>query len=93
MADCYDLTSLVEFASSKNPAMVNAVEEPSVTVSTGVHGVLEQRTETRSHRRNEVPVKKGKTHVTLKDCCLSDAGDSSREKGGTQEFFTVHSQL
>jgi len=37
-------------------------------------------------------VKKGKAHVILKDNSLSDAGDSSREKGGTEKFFTVHSQ-
>ncbi|MHA2602439.1 MAG: hypothetical protein AM324_009950 [Candidatus Thorarchaeota archaeon SMTZ1-83] len=52
-----------------------------------------QRTETGSHRRNDVPVKKGKAHNTLKDSGLSDAGDSGREKGGTQEFLTVHSKL
>ncbi len=91
VADCYDQTSLVEFASSKDPAMVNAVEEPSATVSTGAYSIQKQRTEARSHRRNDVPVKKGKAHVTLKDSSLSDAGDNSREKGGTQEFPTVHS--
>ena len=31
----------------------------------------------------------GKAHDPLKDSCLSDAGDSSREKGGTQESLTV----
>ncbi len=93
VADCYDQTTLESFASSKDPAMVNAVEEPSATVRTGVHGIQKQRTEARSHRRNYVPVKKGKARVTLKGNSLSDAGDSSREKGGTQKFFTVHSQL
>ena len=60
---------------------------------TGAHGVQTQRTEARSHRRNNVPVKKGKAPVTLKNSSFSNAGDSSREKGGTQEFLTVHSQM
>ncbi len=93
VADCYEQTSLVESASSKDPAMVNAVERPSATVSTGVHGVQKQRTEARSHRRNDVPVKRGKARDTLKDSGLSEAGDSSREKGETQESLTVRSQL
>ncbi len=91
MVDCYDQTSRVEFASSKDPAMVNAVEEPSATVSTGAHGVQEQRTEARSHRRNDVPVKRGKAHVVVDDSGQRQAGDSSREKGGTQEFLAVNS--
>ena len=93
VADCYDQTTLEEFASSKDPAMVNAVEEPPATVSNGAHGVQKQRTEARSHRRNYVPVKRGKAHVTLKNSSFSDVGDSGREKGGTQKFFTVHSQM
>jgi len=93
VADCYDQTTLEEFASSKDLAMVKTVEEPSATVNTGAHGVQKQRTEARSHQRNDVPVKKGKAHVTLKDSSLSDAGDSSREKGGTQKFLAIHSQL
>ena len=93
MADCYDQTTLEEFASSKDPAMVNAVEEPPATARTGTHGVQKQRTEARSHRRNYVPVKRGKAHVTLKNSSFSDAGDGSREKGGTQKFLAVHSHL
>ena len=91
MADCYDQTSLVEFTSSKDPAMVNAVETPSVIKSSGTFDNSMQRTEAGSHLRNDVPVKRGKDCGTLKDNSLSDAGDSSREKGGTQEFLTVHS--
>jgi IS605 OrfB family transposase len=93
VADCHDQTTLESFASSKDPAMVNAVERPSVITRTGACDDSMQRTEARSHRRNDVPVKRGKAHVTLKNSSFSDAGDSSREKGGTQEFFTVHSQL
>jgi len=92
VADPYDQTSLVEFVRSKDPAMVNAVEIPSASRTTGDSGFM-QRTEARSHRKNDVPVKRGKARDTLKDSGLSDAGDSSREKGRTQEFLTVHSQL
>ncbi len=93
VADCYDQTTLESFASSKDTAMVKAVEEPSATVSTGAHGVQKQRTETRSHRRNYVPMKKDKARVFVGDSGQRQAGDSSREKGGTQRFLTVHSQL
>ncbi len=92
VADSYDPTSLVEFARSKDPAMVNAVETPSAIIPSGECESM-QRTEAWSHRRNDVPVKMGKARDTLKDYGLSDAGDSSREKGGTQESLTVHSQL
>ena len=93
VADCYDQTTLESFESSKDSAMVKAVEEPSAIVRTGAHGVQTQRTEARSHRRNNVPVKKGKACVIVDDSGQRQAGDSSREKGGTQKFFTVHSQL
>ena len=93
VADCYDQISLVESASSKDPAMVNAVEEPSAIKSSGAFDNSMQRTEARSHLRNDVPVKRGKACDTLKDASLSDAGDSGREKGGTQKFLPVHSQL
>ncbi len=92
VADPYDQTSLVEFARSEDPAMVNAVETPSAITPTGACEGM-QRTEAESHRRNDVPVKRGKARDTLKSSGLSEAGDSSREKGGTQEFLTVHSQL
>ncbi len=93
VADCYDQTTHESFESSKDSAMVKAVEEPFAIVRTGAHGVQKQRTEARSHRRNYVPVKKGKAHAILKNRSFSEAGDSSREKGGTQEFLTVHSQM
>ena len=93
VADPYDQLTLTEsFARSEDPAMVNAVETPSAITPTGACEST-QRTEAKSHRRNDVPVKKGKARDTLKDSGLSEAGDSSREKGGTQESLTVHSQL
>ncbi len=92
VADCYDQTSLVESVRSEDPATVNAVETPSAITPSGECEPM-QRTEAGSHRRNDVPVKRGKARDTLKDSGLSNAGDSSREKGGTQEFLAVHSQL
>ncbi|MHA1137581.1 MAG: hypothetical protein ACTSSE_13940 [Candidatus Thorarchaeota archaeon] len=92
VADFYDQTILESFVRSKDPAMVNAVETPSAIAPSGECEEM-QWTETGSHRRNDVPVKKGKDRDTLKDSGLLESGDSSREKGGTQKFFTVHSQL
>ena len=92
VADYNDQTSLVEFARSKDPAMVNAVEIPSAITLSGECESM-QRTEAGSHRRNDVPVKKGKACDNLKDSGLSEAGDSSSQKGGTQKFLTVHAQL
>ena len=92
VADPYDQTSLVEFERCKDPAMVNAVEIPSAIAPAGECEEM-QRTEAWSHRRNDVPVKRGKAHINLNDSGLLDAGDSGHEKGGTQKSFTVHSQL
>jgi IS605 OrfB family transposase len=92
VADCYDQMTLESSGRSEDPAMVNAVETPTVITPTGECEVR-QRTEAGSRRRNNVPVTRGKARDTLKDSRLSEAGDSSREKGGTQESLTVHSQL
>ena len=92
VADCYDLTTLESFARSKDPAMAKAVETPSAITPAG-ECESRQRIEAGSHRRNNVPVKRGEACDTLKDASLSEAGDSCREKGGTQKSLTVHSQL
>ena len=93
VADSYDQMTLTEStARSEDPAMVNAVEESSAITPTG-ECEQKQRTETGSHQSNDVPVKKGKARDTLNNLGSSDAGDSSREKGGTQEFLTVYSNL
>ncbi len=92
VADYDDQATLESFARSEDPAMVNAVETPSAITPTGACEVT-QRTEAESHQRNDVPVKRGKARDTLKDSGLSEAGDSSREKGETQKSLIVHSQL
>ncbi|MGY5858176.1 MAG: transposase [Candidatus Thorarchaeota archaeon] len=92
VADPYDQATLESFARSEDPAMVNAVETPSAITPTGECEVT-QRTEARSHQRNDVPMKRGKAHNNLKDSSLLDTGDGSRGKGETQESLTVHSQL
>ena len=92
VADCYDQMTLEPSESSEDPAMVNAVETPSAPRTTGESGTV-QRIEAGSHPRNDVPVTRGKTHDTVDDSSQIQAGDSGREKGGTQEFLAVHSQL
>ncbi len=93
VADSYDQMTLTEsFARSEDPAMANAVETPTAITPSG-ECELVQRTETRSHRRNDVPVKRGKACDKVTDSGQEQAGDSSREKGGTQKSLTVHSQL
>ena len=91
VAECYDQATLGEHVSTKDLAMANTVEEPSVFKKTGTLGTT-QRTEAGSHRRNYVPVKRGKARDTLEDSGFSVAGDSSRENGETQKFLTVHLQ-
>ena len=92
VADSYDQTSLVESARSEDPAMVNAVETPTAITPSGACE-SRQRTEARSHQRNDVPMKRGKARDNVADSGQELAGDSSREKGETQESLTVHSQL
>ncbi len=92
VADCYDQMTLQSFARSEDPAMVNAVETPSAITLSGECESM-QRTDTRSHQRNDVPVKRGKARDNVADSGQEQAGDSSREEGGTQEFLTVHSKL
>jgi len=93
VADSYDqMTSTESTARSKDAAMANAVETPSAITPSGACEVT-QRTEARSHRRNDVPVKRGKAHDTLEDSDYSDASDSSREKDRTQKYLSVYLQL
>jgi hypothetical protein len=91
VADPYDQATLESFARSEDPAMVNAVETPSAITPSGECESM-QRTEAGSHRRNDVPVKRGKACDKVTDSGQGQAGDSSRKKGETQKFLTVHSQ-
>jgi IS605 OrfB family transposase len=87
VADCYDQISPEESVSSNDPAMVNTVEIPPAAASSGNRSFVKQRTETWYRQRDNVPVRSGKAHVTVSDSGLVQAGDSSREKGGTQKFL------
>lgn len=58
VADCYDQMTLESSARSEDPAMVKAVETPTAITPSGECESM-QRTETRSHRRNDVQVKRG----------------------------------
>ena len=77
--------------SSKDPAMANTVETPSAAMKTGIHSSDVQRSEARSTIRSPTPVWSDKAHATVDRSCYLQTGDSSREKGGTQKFLTVHS--
>ncbi len=91
VADCYDQPPPVECSSSKDPAMANAVETPSASRNSGESGIM-QRAEARSHRRNDVPMTRGKAYDNVGGPSQQHTGDSSHKKGGTQEFLTFHSQ-
>jgi len=91
VADCYDRTSPEKSVSSKDPAMVKTVEKSSAALRTGTHSKQMQRTEVMSRQRNYISVKPGKAHVTVSGSGLMQAGDSSREKDGTQKFLSVSS--
>ncbi len=87
VAEYCDQTSLEIPVSTKDPAVVSTMEEPSVSKMTGGLGVS-QRTETRYRGRNDVPVNLDKAHVTSNDSAHLRAGDSCRGKGGTQKFLS-----
>ena len=87
VAEYCDQTSLEIPVSTKDPAVVSTVEEPSVSKMTGGLGVS-QRTETRYQGRNDVPVNLDKAHVTSNDSAHLRAGDSCCGKGGTQKFLS-----
>jgi hypothetical protein len=91
VADCHVQTTLELSESSKDPAMVKTVEEPSAALRTGTQSIHVQRTEVTSRQRNHVSVKSGKAHVTVSGSGLMQAGDSGREKDGTQKFHSVSS--
>lgn len=85
--DCYDQTSSVMSKSSDDSAMVKAVETPSVAVETGTYSIESQRTETTFRLRNYVLMKSGEARVTVSDSSQKQAGDSSRENGGTWKLL------
>ncbi|MDF1540327.1 MAG: hypothetical protein P1Q69_15640 [Candidatus Thorarchaeota archaeon] len=82
-----DQISLVEFVSSKNPAMAKTVETPSATTMNGDCSSMMQRTEARPHPRNSIPTKRSEAHATV-DYCLQ-TGNGCREKGGTQKLSSL----
>jgi len=47
--------------------------------------------EAKHQQRSDAPMKLDKAHVTVSDSGLTQTGDSSREKGGTQKFLGVRS--
>ncbi len=72
--------------------MVNAAEKPFAITPTG-DGELMQRIEVRSHRRNDLPVKRGKSHDNVTNLGQKQVGDSNHKKVGTQKCLQVHSAI
>jgi IS605 OrfB family transposase len=81
VADCYDQTSLKEFASSTDLAMEKTMEEPSAILESSDRDSIEQRTETTSVKRSHTPMTHGKTRAHPTGEVLLVAGDSSHEEG------------
>lgn len=89
--DCDDQTTLVLSESSEDPAMANTVENPSAAVKTSFDSKQMQWKEAEYQQRNNAPMMLDKAHVIVSGSGLKQAGDSSREKGGTQKYRGVHS--
>jgi IS605 OrfB family transposase len=79
VADCYNQTSLEEFASSADQAMKKTMETPSAVISSGGHDNILQRTETQSVKRNHISMSRSETHAPPAGEVLLVAGDSSHE--------------
>ncbi|MGY5879439.1 MAG: hypothetical protein RTV31_04265 [Candidatus Thorarchaeota archaeon] len=87
MAECYDQTSLEEFASTTDLAMEGIVEIPSAAMearkATDTHSSKLQRTETTSK-----PIL-DKARVMTSDLDPMYTGDGRHEKGGTRKLKVV----
>ncbi len=91
VADCIDQTTLVLSESGEDPAMVNTVEDPSATVKNSNHSTQMQWKEAKHQQRSNTPMMLDKAHITVSNSGLTQAADSSREKGGTHKFLCVSS--
>ena len=85
VSDYYDQISPEESLSSNDPAMANTVKISPAATSSGNCSFVKQRTETWYRQWDNVPVRSGKAHDTVSGSGLVQAGDSSREKGGTRK--------
>ena len=87
MAECYDQTSLEEFASTTDLAMERTVEIPSAVVearkAADTYSSKLQRKETTSEPDSD------KAHVHEVEVTLTLTGDGGREKGGTRELKVI----
>jgi transposase len=83
-AECYDQTSLTEFASATDPAVEKTVEQPSAATdarkATDSRGNLAQRSEAPFGSDPD------KARVQTSGGVPEFAGDSRHEKGGTREL-------
>lgn len=85
VADDRALMSLTSQEHGEDPAMERTVETPSALETEGCPGTNEQRQETTRRERDSVPAISDKAHAQTTGQVLWLAGDSRREKGGTQK--------
>lgn len=87
MAECYDQTTLGEFASTTDPAMERTVEIPSAAVearkATDTHSSRLQRTETTSKLALD------RARDITSDSDPTYTGDGHHERGGTRESKVI----
>ncbi|MFO7837107.1 MAG: transposase [Candidatus Thorarchaeota archaeon] len=83
-AECYDQTSIMEFVSATDPAVVRTVEQPSA--ATDAHKAADSRGNLA--QRSEAPSGSDpdKARVQASGGVPESAGDSRHEKGGTREL-------
>jgi len=87
VADDRAQTRLTTPKCGEDPAMARTVERPPAPGSKGNPGTNQQRKETTHPERNRIPETSGKAHgQAMREVPLS-AGDSRREKGGTQKHL------
>ncbi len=80
VADSYDQMTLVESASSTDPAMKSTMEHPSAAMSSGTHSRA-QRTEAQTEKRSTTSMISDKPHAHPAGEVLLVAGDSGHEEG------------
>jgi transposase len=85
VADCDDQTSPEGSRSSTDPAMAKTVETLTAAGEQGIPCTNRQRKEATSRERSNAPMTASKGHVRAHCNSSALAGDSGRDKGGTQK--------
>ncbi len=86
-AECYEQSSLVDFANVSDPAVERTVEQPTAAMdarkAADSHGIRLQRSETTSSHALDNARAHGSGEVSAL------AGDGSHERGGTRELKII----